>query len=56
MPLIVICGHPCSGKTTIAKRIAEACKEKGSEVIHVDEASLHLVRDASYKGTTKSSF
>ncbi|KAL4534314.1 hypothetical protein Ndes2437B_g03595 [Nannochloris sp. 'desiccata'] len=49
MPLIVICGHPCSGKTTVAKRIAEACLLKGSEVIHVDEESLHLLRDASYK-------
>ena len=50
MPLVVICGQPCSGKSTVAKRIAEICKNKGSEVVLVDEESLHLSRDPSYKG------
>ena len=50
MPLVVICGHPSSGKSTVAKHIAEACKQKGSEVVLVDEEALHLTRNASYKG------
>ena len=50
MPLVVICGHPCSGKSNVAKLIEEDCKEKGIEVVLVDEEALYLTRDASYKG------
>ena len=49
MPLIVICGHPCSGKSTVVKQIVAACKAKGCDVVHVEEEALHLTRDASYK-------
>ena len=51
MPLIVICGHPCSGKSTVAQRIAEICRQRGGDAVVVDEESLHLVRNDSYKGT-----
>lgn len=51
MPLLVICGQPSSGKSSIAQRIAHICKEKGHEVIVVNEESSHLNRNDSYKGT-----
>jgi thymidylate kinase len=50
MPLIVICGHPCSGKSTVARQVVEACRRAGHEAALVDEESLHLTRDASYRG------
>lgn len=50
MPLVVLCGQPCSGKSRIAAKLAEAFRALGHEVAVVDEPSLHLIRDQSYKG------
>lgn len=50
MPLIVISGLPCSGKSTVAATLADLCRQLGQEVQIVDEDSLHLQRNDSYKG------
>lgn len=50
MPLVVLCGHPCSGKSHVAAQLAEMFRQKGVEVVVVDEASLHLERNAAYRG------
>lgn len=47
MPLIVITGQPCSGKTTIASKLASlSCTAHPITII--DEESLHLHRNISY--------
>ncbi|KAB2624464.1 KTI12-like protein [Pyrus ussuriensis x Pyrus communis] len=50
MALVVICGQPCSGKSTAALCLAEALKELGSNQIVrvIDETSFHLDRNESY--------
>ena len=50
MPLVVISGLPSSGKSTVAAALAEVCRQAGQEVVLVDEDSLHLQRNESYKG------
>jgi hypothetical protein len=54
MPLIVISGLPCSGKSTVAGALADLCRQRGQEVQIVDEESLHLQRNDSYKGGPRS--
>jgi len=49
MPLIVLCGHPCSGKSGFAQRLRAALEALGKSVVLVDEPSLHLERNNSYK-------
>ncbi|PNW70227.1 hypothetical protein CHLRE_17g711050v5 [Chlamydomonas reinhardtii] len=51
MPLVVICGQPCSGKSTLAAKLVNLFQEAGLPVELVDELSLHLERNAAYTGT-----
>lgn len=46
----MICGQPCSGKSTAAIRLLEAIKDSESNVTVriIDETSLHLDRNQSY--------
>ena len=46
--LVIMCGVPCSGKSTAAAELASALREKGIRVTVVDEPSLHLHRNAAY--------
>ena len=51
MPLIVMCGIPCSGKTTLAKKLASYLEqEAGKKVDIVNEESLSLNKQAAYRG------
>lgn len=53
MPLIVMVGGPCSGKTYNANKIKHYLeKEKGKEVILINEEAFSLVREDCYKDTT----
>ncbi|KAI5678920.1 hypothetical protein M9H77_09870 [Catharanthus roseus] len=54
MALVVICGQPCSGKSTAAACLAEALKdtEPRPSVRIIDESSLHLNRNQSYADMT----
>ncbi|GAB4840106.1 hypothetical protein Ancab_020866 [Ancistrocladus abbreviatus] len=54
MALVVICGQPCSGKSTTAACLAEALGESESKptVRIIDESSLHLDRNQSYANMT----
>jgi adenylate kinase family enzyme len=48
MPLIVLSGQPCSGKSTIAAKLCELLQP--AHPVHVvDEPSLHLERNNSYQ-------
>ena len=50
MALVVICGQPCSGKSTASLFIAEALKESDIKqtIRIIDESSFHLDRNQSY--------
>ncbi|RWW09971.1 hypothetical protein BHE74_00016452 [Ensete ventricosum] len=53
MALVVICGQPCSGKSTAAACLADALQAMDPKptVRIIDESSLHLGRNQSYAGT-----
>ena len=48
MPLVVLCGQPCSGKSTVARELQALCQAAGASVDIVDEASLHLDKNVAY--------
>lgn len=50
MALVLICGQPCSGKSTAALCLAEALKESNVKqaIRIIDETSFHLDRNHSY--------
>ncbi|GFP88721.1 protein kti12 homolog [Phtheirospermum japonicum] len=50
MALVVICGQPCSGKSTAASCLVEALQESESNpsVRIINESSFHLNRNQSY--------
>lgn len=52
MALVVMCGQPCSGKTAAAACLAVALHTSSPDltVRIIDESSLHLRRNDSYKG------
>ena len=47
-PLIVLCGKPCCGKTTVAMKIADFIKEKGGNVEVINLESVKLDRESTY--------
>ncbi|KNA10984.1 hypothetical protein SOVF_139340 [Spinacia oleracea] len=56
MALVVICGQPCSGKSTAAKCLAEALRDSESTltvtVRVIDETFFHLDRNQGYANMT----
>lgn len=55
MPLIVMCGIPCSGKTTVTKKLAAYLeKETGKKVEVINEEALNLVKQDAYRGTSRA--
>ncbi|KAK9807909.1 hypothetical protein WJX73_000523 [Symbiochloris irregularis] len=51
MALVVICGIPAAGKSKIGQAIKHTLEEKGGVVL-IDEPSLHLERQLSYRDAT----
>lgn len=49
MALVVICGLPCSGKSTFSGRLLDRMSATSAPTV-IDEPSLHLNRDESYRG------
>lgn len=54
MPLVVICGIPCSGKTRHAQLLEKHFVESGKKVHLINEESLHITKADGYKGTPLS--
>jgi protein KTI12 len=53
MPLVVMVGGPSSGKTQIALKIKDFLeKEKGKDVILINEEYLKVIKEECYKDTT----
>lgn len=48
MPLIIVTGHPCSGKSTFSLRLREYLEGKGCAVLMVNEESEKISRDVGY--------
>jgi protein KTI12 len=50
MPLIVMVGAPCTGKTTNSQKLKNYFeKEKGKEVILINEEKLGVIKEECYK-------
>ena len=49
MPLIVLCGGPCSGKTTFANQIKEHFEKKNHIVLLINEETLKVNKSDIYK-------
>ena len=50
MALIVVSGQPSSGKSRASAELKDLFTHKGLKVVVVDEPSLQLARNESYKG------
>jgi protein KTI12 len=51
MAVVIICGQPCSGKSTAAACLTKALeKASNMPVILIDEPSLNLDRNSAYQG------
>ena len=50
MALVVLCGQPCSGKSTVAAALKQLLEQHGMDVIIIDEPGLGMTRNESYKG------
>ncbi len=52
MPLVLLSGYPCSGKTSAAAQLAALLTDAGRDVTVINEESLHLTREDCYSGTS----
>ena len=54
MPLIILSGYPCTGKTTFAELLASALRSSGHDgkVVIINEESLHMGKQQYYGGNT----
>ena len=50
MPLVMLCGLPCAGKTSVATMLATYLKKAGQDVVLVDDSVAHLSRNEGYRG------
>ncbi len=52
MRLVLICGQPASGKSTVAQQLAAAFQQQYGLPVELieDPDTLHLTRDAAYAG------
>uniref|UniRef100_A0A7S4GJJ3 Protein KTI12 homolog n=1 Tax=Eutreptiella gymnastica TaxID=73025 RepID=A0A7S4GJJ3_9EUGL len=50
MPLVLVCGIPCSGKTTRARALKAEFEALGKSVVLVNEESLGIDKVSGYKG------
>eukprot|EP00884_Botryococcus_braunii_P019766 jgi/Botrbrau1/6473/Bobra.0034s0047.1 len=53
MALVVVCGQPSSGKSTVAADLKARFTNESASVLVVDEPSLYLEKNVSYKGAAQ---
>ena len=51
MPLVIVCGFPCSGKTSFSRALANSLLESGASVHIVKEESENIRKDAGYQNS-----
>jgi tRNA uridine 5-carbamoylmethylation protein Kti12 len=56
MPLVTLCGLPCSGKTHFARGLIDFIQRTAPEktVVLVDEEELHITKAEGYRGTRRA--
>lgn len=50
MPLVMLCGQPSSGKSTLAAHLAQLFQEAGHTPVIVDESILHMDKSFAHAG------
>ncbi len=50
MPLVMLCGQPSSGKSTLAARLAQLFEAAGHVPVLVGEAILNMEKNLAYAG------
>ena len=50
MPLVMLCGQPCSGKSSTVKALAKLFEAEGQAPVVVDESILNMGRNRAYAG------
>jgi protein KTI12 len=53
MPLFMLCGFPCSGKTTRANELAKALAAKGHAVSIISDGSVNVDKSTAYVNSTE---
>eukprot|EP00890_Picochlorum_soloecismus_P000375 jgi/Picsp_1/1338/NSC_04818-R1_protein len=53
MPLVILCGNPCSGKSSICRKIEDECKNRGEEIDILNDQVLKLDRNEDYRDVVK---
>ena len=51
MPLIIVTGKPCTGKTTFSRELVDFLRSSGKDVELVNEESLHITKVEGYKNS-----
>lgn len=52
MPLIVLCGQPSSGKSSVTSLIEQQLQQQDKAVVVISEQSLHQERNLAYQGSS----
>jgi Ni2+-binding GTPase involved in maturation of urease and hydrogenase len=50
MPLVMLCGQPSSGKSTLAAQLAQLCRQADHEPVVIDESILLMDKSRAYAG------
>ena len=50
MPLVILSGLPCSGKTKVAAKLEAKLQKLGLTTLIISESTLNLERNTAYKG------
>jgi protein KTI12 len=53
MPLIIVAGRPCTGKTYFANELMKFLQNKGSKVELFNEETLNISKNEGYKSSAK---
>ena len=57
MPLVILCGFPCSGKSTVTKHVQEVLREKYNVTVKIISDHDHAVsKNATYLGNSVHTF
>ena len=50
MPLVMLCGQPSSGKSTLTAQLAQLCRQADHEPVVIDESILQMDKSRAYAG------
>lgn len=53
MPLVIICGRPCTGKTTFSNKLADEFRARSEDAVVVNEESIGCCKLNEYRSSTQ---